>query len=371
MKRLVYIDSLRGIASLIVAVFWHYQHFSSSFQPNAIGDIPPLYNFLVTKLFFTHGDVMVDLFFTLSGVIFCYTYRTAINQSTVSGYEFLMKRFSRLYPVHILTLILAAILASVFFAKTNRFPLSGHFDTYNFDTYHFILNLAFIQKGFLDAGYSFNVPAWSLSIEAFMYLLFFIQSRFKHTLYSSVFLVVIGLIIFRMHYNFAFLINEPIARGLIGFFTGCILYEVLIEQNIYRQYRWLIIIFYVLTIAFYWIYLSRRISLPPNLIMIYLAVILIAELHHNKPMRLLLDNKLLIVLGDISLSVYLIHVPIQFAILLYFEANHLPIIYSDPLFFMLYGLSVVGVGWLLHTTVEKPTQSWLRLRMKKNLVQSV
>ena len=363
MKRLVYIDSLRGMAALVVAVFWHYQHLSNSFQPNAIGDVPPLNNFLVTRLFFNHGDIMVDLFFVLSGVIFCYTYRTAIRQTKVSGYSFFMKRFSRLYPMHLFTLLLAAFLSYVFYVHTNRFPLYGHDNAYHFDIYHFALNIFFLQKGFLDEGYSFNVPAWSLSIEAFMYVLFFIQSRYKESLYSSLFLILIGLFIFISRYDFVFLINQPISRGLVGFFTGCILYEKLIELNFYRRYRWRIISFYIITMILFWIYLSDYIVLYKNLLTIYLSVLLIAELHYNKYIRSLIENKLFATLGDISLSVYLIHVPVQFAILLYFDANHKLIIYNDKVLFALYGLSVIGVGWLLHKTVEMPAQKWLRSKV--------
>ena len=363
MKRLIYIDSLRGIASLIVAIFWHYQHLSGSFQPNSIGDIPPLYNFSLARLFFVHGDVMVDLFFVLSGVIFCYTYRVAIAKAKVSGYLFFTKRFSRLYPVHLFTLLLATLLAYVFYIQTNRFPLDRQNYAYHFDVYHFALNLAFLQKGFLDMGSSFNVPAWSLSIEAFMYFLFFIQSRYKYRLYSSIFLISIGLFIFVARYNFAFLANESISRGLIGFFTGCILYEKLIEQDFYRKYRWIIICFYLLTTLLLWIYISDYILLYKNLFITYLSVLLIAELHHNNYIRSLIENKLFSTLGDISLSVYLIHVPIQFAILLYFDANHKPIIYIDKMLFFLYGLSVIGVGWLLHKTVEMPAQKWLRSKV--------
>lgn len=370
-KRLGYIDSLRGIASLIVAIFWHYQHFSDAFQPNSIGSIPPLYQFFPARFFYSHGDVMVDLFFVLSGVIFSYTYRAKIGQFKVDGYSFFVKRFSRLYPIHLLTLLLAAVLAYVYYNKVGRYPLFGHNDAYNFDTYHFLLNVLFLQKGFLDAGYSFNVPAWSLSIEAFMYLLFFLQSRFRYILYSSLAFIVLGLIIYRLRYDLVFLINEPIARGLIGFFTGCMLYEVFMTSGFYKTYRWLMYLFYILTILGYFIFFRERISLPPNLVMVYFSVLLITELHHNRVMRSLLDNKVLIMLGDISLSVYLIHVPIQFAILLYFEINHLPLIYNDISLFFVYGSCVVGVGWLLYVTVEKPAQNWLRQRMKRKHIQPV
>ena len=61
-SRLVYIDSLRGIASLAVAVFFHYRHFSSLFQP---GGAPPRSAPFYTLLrpLYNYGYLAVDVFF--------------------------------------------------------------------------------------------------------------------------------------------------------------------------------------------------------------------------------------------------------------------------------------------------------------------
>ena len=371
MKRLVYIDSLRGIASLIVAVIWHYQHFSNAFQPNTIGSVPPLYWFAPLRFFFDHGDIMVDLFFVLSGVVFSYTYRTSIKTSKDNAYSFFVKRFSRLYPIHFFTLILSAFLAYVYQKWFGRYPLFEHNNTYHFSSYYFLLNVAFLQKGFFDKGYSFNVPAWSLSIEAFMYLLFFLQSRRKFVLHTSTFLVLLGLFIFKLRYNSVFLINEPIARGLIGFFTGCILYEEFLMNGLYIKYRLVIISFFTMFGIAYIALISKQITIPINLVMIFIAIPLIAELHTNKLIHSIVNFRPLIFLGDISLSVYLIHVPIQFIILMYFNINEIPLIYNSNWLFIFYIFCVITLGWLLHITVEMPAQSWLRLRMQRTEMKSV
>ncbi len=359
MKRLIYIDSLRGIASVGVAVFWHYKHFSNSFQPNSVGLEPPLYWLIPARFFFDYGDIMVDLFFVLSGVIFSYTYKTAVSTSQIGVYDFFIKRFSRLYPVHLFTLIVVAILVKIYHSYSGRFPV---YDLN--DTYHFILNIAFVQKGFFDNGYSFNAPAWSLSIEAFMYILFFIQARYWNVLYTSILLIIFGLFIYRLPYDMVFIINHPVARGLIGFFSGCLVYELLIKNSRYEVYRWFFITGYILCMVFYFIYLKRYIIVSSQLIMVFTAIFLIAECHFNKTIRRALDNKVFRLFGDISLSLYMIHLPVQIVILLFLNLNHITIIYNDGLFFAFYGLTAITFAWLLHITVEKPAQKWIRIKLK-------
>jgi len=338
-----------------VAVFWHYKHFSSSFQSNSIGVEPPLYWFFPARFFFEYGDVMVDLFFVLSGVIFSYTYRTAVKTKKVGGYGFFMKRFSRLYPIHLFTLLLVVILVRIYYGYTGSFPI------YELnDTRHFILNVAFLQKGFFDYGYSYNAPAWSLSIEAFMYLLFFWQAKYLNVLYTSILFIALGLFMYRLPYDLVFFVNHSISRGLIGFFSGCILYELMIKNNTYPRYRWLIISGYALSTLLYIFYLKDRIVLGPQLITVLLSTLLITESHYNYSIRKILDNRLFRTLGDMSLSIYMIHVPVQLVILLYFKLSNQIIIYDSSFFFAVYGCSVVLVAWVIHVTIEKPAQQWLR-----------
>jgi len=56
--RLDYLDAIRGIASLIVVCFYHYQHLSDLYQSDSTGHIPPFYSFFPFKLLFDRGDLM-------------------------------------------------------------------------------------------------------------------------------------------------------------------------------------------------------------------------------------------------------------------------------------------------------------------------
>src|SRR5262252_1542846 len=100
--RLGALDGLRGLSALGIAVFFHFQHFG--------GDLAayPLARHLPFTWLYTHGFVLVDLFFVLSGIIFTYRYLAPVAEGKVTGRQFFLLRFSRLYPLHLLTLLFCA-----------------------------------------------------------------------------------------------------------------------------------------------------------------------------------------------------------------------------------------------------------------------
>ena len=87
---------------------WRWQHFffkgplPGAFEHQEL----PFYNVLF--LFYERGWMAVDFFFVLSGFIFFRLYSRAISAGDVGAWEFFVLRFSRLYPLHLLTLLLVA-----------------------------------------------------------------------------------------------------------------------------------------------------------------------------------------------------------------------------------------------------------------------
>ena len=167
------LDALRGLAALSV-VFWHWQHFfygseglASSFERSE----QPLYP--VFELLYLHGWMAVDLFFLLSGFIFFWLYADRISQGLVTAKEFLVLRLSRLYPLHLVTLLAVIVGQQVYLYSTG----GGTAFVYQFnDGYHLFLNLLMLPSVGLEKGYSFNAPFWSVSVEVVLYLIFFLFS---------------------------------------------------------------------------------------------------------------------------------------------------------------------------------------------------
>lgn len=212
--RLHSLDALRGVAALAV-VFWHWQHFW--FRDGAIAagwdrQAQPLYP--VFFLFYNRGDLAVDLFFTLSGFIFFRLYADRIAQRRVSARDFTVLRLSRLYPLHLVTLLAVAL------GQAAHTALRGESFVYRYnDLPHFVLNLLMLPAAGLERGFSFNGPAWSVSVECMLYAVFFVLCRRRWTRPVHLLaLVAAGLFV-------AARVHPLIGRGLTSFFVGGLAYH--------------------------------------------------------------------------------------------------------------------------------------------------
>jgi peptidoglycan/LPS O-acetylase OafA/YrhL len=166
------LEALRFVAAFAVLI-WHYQHFSyvAAVPIDLVRARLPLYGLL--RPFYEAGQYGVWVFWCISGFIFFWKYRDAIFDRAVSGWTFFVFRFSRLYPLHLATLIAVAILQSIYFR------LHGCFFVYqNNDLGHFLPQLLMASEWGPDIGDSFNGPIWSISVEVLVYVVFFLTLRF-------------------------------------------------------------------------------------------------------------------------------------------------------------------------------------------------
>ena len=95
------LDALRGVAAVGV-VFWHWQHFFAGSAETYDPARAPLAGLLA--VFYRHGWLAVDLFFCLSGFIFFRLYSGRVARGELAPARFALLRFSRLYPLQLLTL---------------------------------------------------------------------------------------------------------------------------------------------------------------------------------------------------------------------------------------------------------------------------
>ena len=193
-NRIASIEILRFFSSLIILI-WHYQHFFNPY--NIFSDIDvlkkitiqPLYNLF--SVIYTHGWIGVNIFFAISGFIFCCIYVKSEKKITLKN--FWVNRFARLYPLHFLTLIL------VLFLQNFSFNEYGFYQIISVnDFYHFILNLFFISGWGFAENYSFNWPIWSVSLELITYAIFFFSLvNIKKSVFIKALFVLVLLVIFR------------------------------------------------------------------------------------------------------------------------------------------------------------------------------
>ena len=108
------------------------------------------------ETFLSNGYLAVGLFFLLSGFILAYTYDGQID-GRANRVRFWEARFARIYPVYLLSLVMA-------FAFTGGLALG---------TRAAVVGMVQAWNPFnSDMAGAWNYPAWTLSAEAFFYLCF-------------------------------------------------------------------------------------------------------------------------------------------------------------------------------------------------------
>ena len=138
------LTALRGVAALWVVLFHYRNHFVWVPMAEII----------------RQGSVAVDIFFTLSGFILVYVYRDEFNVA-----NFWLKRFARLYPVHLVALIAVTILTAG--AQTLGMSVDN-----SISAKEFIIHLFTLHSFALMDGLALNYPSWSISAEFSAYLVF-------------------------------------------------------------------------------------------------------------------------------------------------------------------------------------------------------
>ena len=125
----------------------------------------------------------------ISGYIFFWKYGSAIAKNEISFKKFAIWRFSRLYPLHFVTLILVAIMQFIFFKQ------NGVFFVYADNSIKdFVLQLFMANFWLPEPVHSFNGPIWSVSVEIIAYIVFFVSLRFFGKCFYKLFLVFIILL---------------------------------------------------------------------------------------------------------------------------------------------------------------------------------
>lgn len=152
---------LRGLAAVLV-VLYHYNLWASNLAlDDTVGSIG-------------NGYLAVDLFFMISGFVMAHVYQRAFASNFRGNYlNFLGARVARLYPLHILILLL--FLATALSARTAAYLAGGGFAPIPLQGPRSIAALVanlFMLQGLNASALSWNYPEWSISVEFVAYLLF-------------------------------------------------------------------------------------------------------------------------------------------------------------------------------------------------------
>ena len=343
MRKQLYLIELLRFLSAISVLIYHYQIYF--FQFNNFNDVYILENLeslpfnFILNLFYKFGDYGVHMFFCISGFIMSFVYLDKVEDTNAK--TFFISRFSRLYPLHFITLIAVLFVQQVSLYTTETYQLF-HFN----DLYHFVLHLGFISAWGLEKGFSFNMPIWSVSLEIICYLLFFITAvRLKKiNLYvTSIFLVLLIL------YNKIVVGSSDTHSDLISclqlFLTGMVVFQL---SKKFKKLH--LIIFSAILLA---------LSIVGNFkIFIFCpAILLIAVLFEDNFVKII-SKKLFSFFGNLTYPLYLWQTPVAIIVILLVKDN-INIFYSYKFFILYFGF-LICLSSLSYYLVEKKLQKLIK-----------
>ncbi|MGR0159143.1 acyltransferase family protein [Paenarthrobacter nitroguajacolicus] len=359
--RLPALTGLRFLAALAVMVS-HFDHRALISVPDAVIS------------FLDGGRTAVSLFFVLSGFILAYNYS---NLSGRTGrVKFYANRVARIYPVTLLALALGAL--GVAYAIAN--PASGALmDWYALEEPNAVnIGGSFIAQITVLTGWlptaslnqPWNSPAWSISCEFFFYALFpFLIVAMKRLTPARVTLVLLGAFVFQCVTIWGarayapagqkgFLVSQFPLTHLFEFVIGIAAALFFLRGGagwIGRGFnRALLLSASLIPLAL--IAFFRPVD-PAYLLMSPLFAVLILALGVPPKKRAsILAWGPLVLLGEASFSLYMIHVPLMN---LYSIANT-PAWVGWLLFAVTVGLSIAVFKWF-----ETPSRSRVRTMILK------
>jgi peptidoglycan/LPS O-acetylase OafA/YrhL len=365
------LTALRGVAAFWVVLY----HYSVQCLPNL--DVVPT-TYLIHK-----GYLAVDMFFMLSGFVMTHVYHRAFSESVTRHYRsFLFARVARIYPLHLLILVLfvatalaAQLTSGATLGSLRNVPLQG-----SESVSAFVANIFMLQG--LDAGkLSWNYPSWSISVEFMAYLLFpfalpaIWRASAKAKVAMALFLLgLLTLLAFLTKGNFDQW-DGPITllRCLPEFILGTLLYCAFRAAPQASFLGRDAVVFGVLLI----IVLCLHCGAPDLLITGLFAVLVLTAVLNTCSFSALANFSVLIWLGDISYSLYLVHGFVQFLttkLLNHFGIqNHADLSISSSFALMVLMIVVsLAAAHLTYFGIEIGCRQYLRdlfgVRQKKQLV---
>ncbi|MBO1076977.1 acyltransferase family protein [Roseomonas marmotae] len=339
------LTSLRGIAAWWV-VLYHFREGLPAHWPA----------FLASTA--AYGYLAVDLFFILSGFVISLNYSQQFRNGVRGSFTFYGMRLARIYPLHLLVMILylsvpvAVALFSSQGLQEGELPVG-----------YYLQSLLLIQNwGFTDR-LLWNVPAWSISTEMFAYLIFplvaFGVSRFVTGLTAALSYVLLLLLLLA---GLAAALVPSIGDDIEHFgLIRCVL-EFSIGIGLHRIIAFHparhplensagLLLFLACAAAF-------ALGLAPDYILMPFGFfcLIYALADPGGSVARLLSTRVLIFVGAISYSTYLVHYLVKTWVKFLLVQPGIP-----ELVPLLAYLAVTAVAsWVLYQRVEIPAQRWCR-----------
>lgn len=317
-------------------------------------------NWLPHEWLFRYGFSGVGFFFILSGFVLTWAYRRPVRPG-----EFYVRRIARVYPSHLIMALVAVFLPVL----ASPVTFLGIF-----------ANLSLTQAWFVDWSivFSLNAVSWSLSCEAFFYLLSpWVIRWLRRTSSANVVLISgswfaicsLASIGFGISGNMldVWAYTNPLFRS--GEFIAGVALAILVQRGWTPRIPFTVAITLMLgagVIVSLW-----RGNLPQTVVDVILApvfatVILAGAIADIRQKKGLMCLRWLVYAGQVSFAFYLVHELVIMNLAAAFASSQT--ISSVLQVFITLALSVL-LAVLLHHTVERPGQKMLISLWKKRRLQ--
>lgn len=330
------IDALRGIAAMMVVIY-HY----TQIAPNGMS--------------FEIGCSGVDLFFIISGFVIFLTLKKTTNWK-----EFVVSRFSRLYPAYWFCVTITTIAIIILTHYT------GPMWDKNITITRYLANMSMLQYYFKI--HNVDGPYWTLIIELFFYcvmLLLFVTNQLKRV-------EVIGFaaVLLLVPYSFnstridrsflhVLIVAIPILNYIPLFFSGILFYKMKFEKQSILLYI-MIASSLVVQLLLYDVYGNKNYITffeYSTMLIIYYTVFI---LYINNLLSFII-NPFSLFLGEVSYSLYLIHQFIGTNILIPFAIKYLHVNFWVACFGVAVPI-IIALATIINRTIEKPCMNYIRSR---------
>ncbi len=336
-NRILELDALRGIAALMVVLF----HFMMERKELYMG--------------FHIGKMGVELFFLISGFVIFMGLESDSNCK-----NFIINRFSRLYPTYWAALISVFVIDFFFAFRNNNFTdVSIYTFITNFTMFHFY----FKTHEIIDT-------AWTLIVEMLFYILIIILVIFK--LLEKIKLIGIILIFYSVisthfFYNYTFVKKiiywVPLLQYMPLFLAGILFFKIKYEEA--KKIENYVIIFICLISQISLYNYSGYSNYFTNILEYSIALsvfFLVFTLLINNKLNIIV-NKYSLFLGKISFSLYLIHKNIFQDLLVRILMKYIQVNFWIASFIIAIPLSIL-FAYLFTIFIEKPANQYLKIKLK-------
>lgn len=333
---------------------------------------------MISNVFFNNilmeGAVGMSLFFILSGFILTYNYYGSDLTLQKNYISFLVKRFARIYPVYVLSGLLFMILG--FFNIEAPYKIAKAIYILSIDT--------FLLQGWFPTLFKYwnNGGTWSLSVEAFCYILFptilvYLSNQSKNKLFlllliTYVFTVIPGLS--AMCGDAIIMYSIPIYRlpeFIMGMMAGIIFVKFPKRQGYIEFKLACISIAACIWLGYFGINLSNYVGHNVFIVPAFtFTIFLIANLKEGFLFKLF-ANKIFRFLGEISYSFFLLQ-GITITLAERYHAKmiaYYPFLANNRILCILIFLSTLLLSILSFIFVEQPSRRTILMIYKQRQLQ--